>query len=53
MRNALFVLIALLAALGITPASALADANSAPAGRLPADVTPTHYRLSLSIDPRS
>jgi len=50
MRHARFALLVLLA-LGGT--RALASADSAPAGRLPAGVTPTHYRLSLSIDPRA
>lgn len=43
-------LILLLAALSGTT---LAFGESAPAGRLPTDVTPTHYRVSLRIDPRT
>src|SRR5580704_3883202 len=38
-----------LAGLSVTT---LGYAQQAPVGPLPRDVTPTHYRLSLSIDPR-
>ena len=45
--------IALLALLGTTALPTPADTDSAPAGRLPAGVAPTHYRLSLTIDPKA
>jgi aminopeptidase N len=43
----------LLLLIGITlaPAALAAPADGAPAGRLPRDVIPSHYRLSLTIDP--
>jgi len=56
MNYPLVALCALLATLGsVTSTLASADPASAgpPAGRLPGGVTPTHYRLSLRIDPRA
>src|ERR1700688_1964327 len=42
-------LLLLLAGLSVTT---LVQGQGAPVGPLPRDVTPTHYRLSLTIDPR-
>jgi aminopeptidase N len=42
-------LLLLLAGVSVTT---LVHAQGAPVGPLPRDVTPTHYRLSLTIDPR-
>jgi len=50
LRLARCLLVALLAVLA---GSALAAEDSPPAGRLPARVTPAHYRLDLRIDPRA
>lgn len=51
MKHPFLALIALLAVLVTTATPTLADTESAPAGRLPAGIAPTHYRLSLTIDP--
>ncbi|HXY75320.1 MAG TPA: M1 family metallopeptidase [Steroidobacteraceae bacterium] len=45
MLRALFAIV-------VMAAAAAAAAEEAPAGRLPQTVAPTHYRLSLTLDPR-